>query len=44
LNVLITLRKNAATTPATRRAIQRSTGRGYEVAAEYRVSRDTVRK
>ena len=44
MNVLIALHKNATTTPATRLAIQQSTGSDYEVAAQYGVSRDTVRK
>ena len=42
--MLTTLHKNATTTPAIRLAIQQSTGSDYEIAAQYGVSRDTVRK
>ncbi|NDY94102.1 IS481 family transposase, partial [Ideonella livida] len=42
--MLIKLHKNATTTPATREAIQKATGSDYEVARQFGVSRDTVRK
>lgn len=41
---MIALHKNATTTPATKLAIQQSTGSDYQVAAQYGVSRETVRK
>ena len=42
--MLIALHKNATTTPATRAALQSATGSEYELAAQYGISRDTVRK
>ena len=43
-DMLIALHKNATTTPATRAAIQRAKGSDYELARQFKVSRDTVRK
>lgn len=43
-DTLIALHKNATTTPATRAAIQGAAGSDYELAQQFRVSRDTVRK
>jgi transposase InsO family protein len=40
----IALHKNATTTPATRRAIQKATGSDYELAERFGVGRDTIRK
>lgn len=42
--MLIALHKNATTTPATRAALQAATGSDYELAVQYGVCRDTVRK
>jgi transposase InsO family protein len=42
--MLITLHKNATTTPAIRAAIQQASGSDYELARHFRVSRDTIRK
>ena len=42
--MLIALHKNATTTPATRAAIQAATGSDYEVARQYGITRQTVRK
>ena len=42
--MLITLHKNARTTPATRAEIQGATGSDYELAERFGVSRDTIRK
>lgn len=42
--MLISLHKNATTTPAIREAIQKTTGSDYELARQFGVSRDTVRK
>ena len=42
--MLIALHKNATTTPATRAAIQRAKGSDYELARQFNLSRDTVRK
>ena len=42
--MLIALHKNAATTPAVRAAIQKATGSDYELARQFSVSRDTIRK
>ncbi len=40
----ITLHKNATTTPAIRAAIQRASGSDYELAREFRVTRETIRR
>lgn len=42
--MLISLHKNATTTPATRRAIQQATGTDAELAAQFGVGRLTIRK
>ncbi len=42
--MLIALHKNATTTPATRAAIQGAVGSDYELAEQFHVSRNTVRK
>lgn len=42
--MLIALHKNATTTPAIRAALQQASGSDYELAAQYGISRDTVRK
>jgi transposase InsO family protein len=42
--MLITLHKNATTTPAIRAAIQQASGSDYELARQFNVSRDTIRK
>src|SRR4051812_4062251 len=42
--MVITLHKNATTTPAIRLAIQSATGSDYELARQFKLSRDTVRK
>lgn len=42
--MLISLHKNATTTPATREAIQNATGSDYELARQFGVCRDTIRK
>lgn len=42
--MLILLHKNAATTPATRRAIQQASGTDAELAAQFGVGRLTIRK
>ena len=42
--MLIALHKNATTTPAIREAIQKATGSDYELARQFNVSRDTIRK
>lgn len=42
--MLITLHKNATTTPATRAAIRKATGTEKELAERFGVGRDTVRK
>ena len=42
--MLITLHKNATTTPAIRAAIQAAEGSDYELARRFKVSRDTIRK
>src|SRR5574337_2130 len=43
-NMLISLHKNATTTPAIREAIQKATGSDYELARQFNVCRDTIRK
>src|SRR5205085_4924258 len=43
-DMLIALHKNATTTPAIRAALQKATGSDYELARQFNVSRDTVRK
>ena len=43
-DMLIALHKNATTTPAIRAALQRATGSDYELAREFKLSRETVRK
>ncbi|CAB4244605.1 transposase [Methylacidimicrobium sp. AP8] len=40
----ITLHKNATTTPAIRTAIQRAKGSDYELARQFRVTRETIRR
>lgn len=42
--MLISLHKNATTTPATRLAIQQATGSDYALAEQFNVGRDTIRK
>jgi transposase InsO family protein len=42
--MLIALHKNATTTPAIRRALQKATGSDYELAEQYSLTRQTVRK
>jgi len=42
--MLITLHKNATTTPAIRAAIQQASGSDYALARQFNVSRDTIRK
>ena len=42
--MLITLHKNATTTPAVRAAIQQSSASEYELARQYGVSRQTIRR
>ena len=42
--MLISWRKNATTTPAIRDAIQKSIGSDYELARQFNLSRDTIRK
>lgn len=42
--MLIALHKNATTTPAIRAAIQKASGSDYELARQFNVSRDTIRK
>ncbi len=42
--MLIALHKNATTTPATRAAIRSATGSDYELARQFNVCRDTIRK
>ncbi len=42
--MLITLHKNATTTPAVRAAIQQSSASDYELARQYGVSRQTIRR
>lgn len=42
--MLIALHKNATTTPAIRSAIQKAAGSDYELARQFGVCRDTVRK
>jgi transposase InsO family protein len=42
--MLITLHKNATTTPAIRAAIRKAKGSEYELAERFGVSRDTIRK
>ena len=42
--MLIALHKNATTTPAIRAAIQKASGSDYELAAQFNVTRDTIRK
>ena len=41
--MLISLHKNATTTPATRLALQQSSGTDRELAAQYGIGVDTVR-
>ena len=43
-DMLIALHKNATTTPAIREAIQKATGSDYELARQFNVCRDTIRK
>lgn len=42
--MLISLHKNATTTPAIREAIQQASGSDYQLARQFNVSRDTIRK
>jgi transcriptional regulator with XRE-family HTH domain len=42
--MLITLHKNATTTPAIRTAIRKAKGSDYELAERFGVTRDTIRK
>ena len=42
--MLIALHKNAMTTPAVRAQIQKAVGSDYELARQFNVSRDTIRK
>lgn len=42
--MLIALHKNATTTPATRRALQQASGTDRELAQQYGIGLDTVRK
>lgn len=42
--MLISLHKNATTTPAIREAIQKATGSDYELARQFNVTRDTIRR
>ena len=42
--MLITLHKNATTTPATRLALQQASGTDKELAQQYGIGVDTVRK
>lgn len=42
--MLIALHKNATTTPATRLALQRASGTDRELAQQYGIGVDTVRK
>mgnify|MGYP003492885125 FL=1 len=42
--MLITLHKNATTTPASRAAIKKARGSAHELAERFGVSRDTIRK
>jgi transposase InsO family protein len=42
--MLIALHKNATTTPAKRAEIQKATGSDYELARQFNVCRDTIRK
>ncbi len=42
--MLIALHKNATTTPATRLALQQASGTGRELAQQYSIGADTVRK
>lgn len=42
--MLISLHKNATTTPAIREAIQKASGSDYELARQFNVTRDTIRK
>ena len=42
--MLISLHKNATTTPAVRLALQQSSSTGSELAAQYGIGVDTVRK
>lgn len=42
--MLIALHKNATTTPAIRAAIQKATGSDYELARQFNVTRDTIRR
>lgn len=43
-DMLITLHKNATTTPAIRAAIQQATGSNYELAKRFNVTPDTIRR
>ena len=42
--MLISLHKNATTTPAIRAAIQKATGSDYELARQFNVTRETIRR
>jgi len=42
--MLIKLHKNATTTPAIRATLQQATGSDYELARQFKLTRDTVRK
>ena len=42
--MLISLHKNATTTPAIRAAIQKATGSDYEPARQFNVTRETIRR
>lgn len=42
--MMIALHKNATTTPAIRAAIQSASGSDYELARQFKLSRDTIRK
>lgn len=42
--MLINLHKNTTTTPTIREAIQNATGSDYELARQFNVTRDTIRK
>ena len=42
--MLISLHKNATTTPATRLALQQASGTNQELAAQYGIGLGTVRK
>jgi transposase InsO family protein len=43
-DMIIALHKNATTTPATRAAIQSAVGSDYELARQFGVGRDTIRR